>query len=387
MKFKCTATYLFYVLLIAGILNVSQADAAKSLARVSSYEGDVIILTGAKVTAVGKVGQLLSQGDRVQTKDGSAEITFEDGAILKVRPFTNLMVQEREETSGWLFKSKKAVRRITVFVGKLWFKSGTSKRKNFLQSATAVCGIRGSALDFGSDGIDQTYMNIYEGAADVAGKVLEGFFADPGIDAATKNRVYQALAQAYEKTEAAATPLEQAEAQAAAFSVIQEASTALQDNPDETVQKEAQVAANVAAANVAAAEAKVAVEVLAEAGAQEEQITAALNAAAEAETFAEQANTVAAAIYKGEELVTDNIEEVITETKEAAQKATTSKQTATQVVEDAGVTTTTTQPLPTTTTAPTTTTEAPATTTTVIVTTTTTTTAPPSTTTTTQYVQ
>lgn len=386
MKFKCTATYLFFVILSAGLLIVPQANAANTLAKVTSFQGDVIVLTGAKITAVEKIGQPLIQGDRVQTKDGTAEITFEDGAILKVRPFTNLMVQEREEKSGWIFKTTKAVRRITVFVGKLWFKSGASKRKNYLQSATAVCGIRGSALDFGSDGVDQTYMNIYEGAADVAGNVLRGFFADPGIDAATKSRVYQSLAQAYEKTAAAKTPREQAEAEAAAFTVIKEASTALQNNPDETVKKEAQVAANVAVANIAAAEAKVAVEVLAEAGAQEAQITAALNAAAEAETVAEQANTAADAIYEGDTIVVEKIEEVITVTETAAAQATTLLETATQVVEDAGVTTTTTQPLPTTTTAAPTTTTTAAPTTTSTTTTTTTTTTTSTTSTTSQYI-
>ncbi|MDY6955215.1 MAG: hypothetical protein SWE60_27245 [Thermodesulfobacteriota bacterium] len=31
--------------------------------------------------------------------------------------------------------------------GSLWFKSGTSKRKNYLQTPTAVCGLRGTTID------------------------------------------------------------------------------------------------------------------------------------------------------------------------------------------------------------------------------------------------
>jgi len=40
------------------------------------------ILSDARFTKVSNIGQVLNEGDNVQTKDGQVEITFEDGAVL-----------------------------------------------------------------------------------------------------------------------------------------------------------------------------------------------------------------------------------------------------------------------------------------------------------------
>jgi len=318
MKIKYMFMCLFFAVLIGCFFQISPADAAKNIARVSAFDGEVIVISDSTISRVQNIGHVLNQGDRVQTKGGAAEVTFDDGAILKIRPYTSLMIQERQEKRGWfVFKTKKAVRRITVFVGKLWFKSGKSKRKNYLQSPTAVCGVRGSALDFGSDGVDQTYMNIYEGAADVVGNVLRGFFDDPGVSKATKSSVYQSLAAAAEKTAAARTPSERAEAQVSAFKVIAQASIALQSNPDPGIAKEAQLAANVAAANIAAAEARMVVAQLVAAGAPQDQIAAARNAAAEAENQLMEIRRIANEIYDEEGGIDfDKIDNAIEKTTE-----------------------------------------------------------------------
>ena len=63
-------------------------------------------------------------------KNGEVEITFADGALTKIRPFTNGLIQQGIEKSGaWIFKAEQKVRRITSFVGKLYFKSGSSNMK------------------------------------------------------------------------------------------------------------------------------------------------------------------------------------------------------------------------------------------------------------------
>ena len=315
----------FLSLCMGVLLCASQTHAAKPIAKISSYKGEVLVQSDTKIITVTQIGLPLNDGDRIQTKQGEAQITFNDGALMKIRPFTNTMIQEREEKSGfWIFKTKKAVRRITCFIGKLWFKTGVSKRKNYLQTPTAVCGVRGSNGDIGFDNVN-TYLNMYTGEADVVGKVMRGFFADPGIDAATKSRVYESLAKAYEKAkEAKATGkvVDLAQARVEALQVVSTASSVLaENNPDTAVAAEAQVAANVAVANIAAAEAQVAVEQLVEAGADQADITTAQAAATSAQAQAAIANEAADEIYVEGILDPERLDEAITDTETAAENA------------------------------------------------------------------
>ena len=139
--------FIILIILMGAFFIAPPADAAEPIAKISSFKGEVILQSGPIISDVTEIRLPLMEGDRIQTKDGEVEITFNDGAVMKVSPFTSAMIQEREEESGWwIFKTKKAVRRVTIFVGKIWLKSGVSKRKNFLQTPTAVCGLRGSIV-------------------------------------------------------------------------------------------------------------------------------------------------------------------------------------------------------------------------------------------------
>jgi len=190
-------------------------NAAKPIASISGFEGEVILLSGKEFREV-KVGLPLFHGDRIQTKNGRVEVTFTDGAVMKVRPFASTMIQEMEEKSGWwVFKTKKAVRRITCFVGKLWFKSGASKRKNFMQTPTAVCGLRGSIIDFGTD-LVTTYVNEIEGTAvKISGNLVKGAFGDLG-NAFRNSEAFRKLGDAERLMKAAAAPGASEETQAGA---------------------------------------------------------------------------------------------------------------------------------------------------------------------------
>lgn len=345
MNFRSRIPFLFLGLFIVMFLFAPQADASKPIAKVSSFKGEVIILSDTKIVRVTIIGQILNEGDRIQTKQGEVEITFDDGAVIKVRPFTNTMIQEREEKSGfWIFKTKKAVRRITCFIGKLWFKSGVSKRKNYLQTPTAVCGVRGSEADIGYDNVS-SYLNIYIGEVDIIGKVVKGFFADPGIDAATKNEVYQAFVKAHEKAEQAKVTgkaVDLAKARVETLQVIKVAATELQKNPDETVSKEAEVVSIATDAAIAAAEAEVVIEELKEskevaekaleearaagdeeaARKAEEQAEKAEEAIEKAEKAAEEAEKAAEeAMEAAEELDIDKVRDAAEKAKDAAEKA------------------------------------------------------------------
>ena len=311
-----------------------QAHAAKPVAKVSGFEGEVIVRSDAMVYKIDRIFLVLKDGDHIQTKDSEAQITFNDGAVMKIRPFSSIMIQEREEKSGFLFfKVKKAVRRITCFVGKLWFKSGLSDKMNYLQTPTAVCGIRGSEGDIGYDNVN-TYLNMYAGDADVLGNVIKGFFEDPGIDEATKNTIYQALADAYGKAqeaEATGKEIDLAEARLEALKVVQHIAAELQINPDETVRKEALVAANVADAHFAAAEAWLAVEELKESGASAADIQIAQDAAAIAQAQADAANEAADNIYVDGVLDPTTLDQAIEETGTAADNAKNAAAVATSI--------------------------------------------------------
>ncbi|RPH52570.1 MAG: hypothetical protein EHM85_02295 [Desulfobacteraceae bacterium] len=237
----CLLSTFIIVVLFSGT-----AKAAIPLAKVTTFTGEAVVLKEADTTRISRIGQELNEGDRVQTKQGTVQVTFNDGAILKLSPFTSALIQERDEDSGILiFKTKKAVRRVTCFVGKMWFKSGASKKANYLQTPTAVMGLRGSDADFGFDNLN-TYLNMYSGEAAVVGRVMRGFFQNPGIDAATKSAVYRSLEKAFVKNEEAKATRNELDKATAKVNILEAAKIAaeeLKKNPDDAVRQDAERAA------------------------------------------------------------------------------------------------------------------------------------------------
>ena len=235
-------TALILTLLCLGILAAgASAGAAAPIAKITQFKGDVFVVSGEQLLKVTGVGQAVNDGDSVQTKDGEAQITFNDGALMTIRPYTSTVIQESEEEKGWfLFKAKELVRRVTCQVGNLWFKSGASARKNYLQSPTAVCGLRGSATEFGYNNV-MTYLNQTEGGSDLSGsvqRVTEEFFKGLQANAqnyAGQNPVYNKLNEAYSKAEQArrtGTPLDQAGARVALLQAVQASLQAILANPN-----------------------------------------------------------------------------------------------------------------------------------------------------------
>jgi hypothetical protein len=230
------------MLLSLGIFLLFPASsAAAPIAKVSQFSGEVLVVTGDQISRVTTVGQSINDGDAVQTKNGEAQITFNDGALMTIRPFTSTVIQEAEEQRGWfLFKTKDLVRRITCQVGNLWFKSGASARKNYLQSPTAVCGLRGSAVDFGFNNV-MTYVRQIEGGSDLAGavqRVTEEFFRNLQANAqqaAGQNAVYNKLNDAYNKAQQAdktGAPIDKAGAKVAVLQAVQASLQAILANPN-----------------------------------------------------------------------------------------------------------------------------------------------------------
>jgi len=223
------------------LLSVPQIQAATPIAKVSSFKGEVILLSDTQFTKVTRAGLGLNVGDSIQTKEGEAEITFDDGAVLKVRRHTTTMIQEQEEKSGWwIFKTKDWVRRVTCQVGTFWFKSGSSKTRNYLQTPTAVCGLRGTITEFGYNNV-MSYVNAIEGSVEAKGQIQQvtsAFFQNLQAQAqqfAAANQVYTQLSNAYNKDQKAkqtGAALDQADAQVATLAATAAAITEILKNPE-----------------------------------------------------------------------------------------------------------------------------------------------------------
>jgi len=257
---KCISQFVLLLIFGLTVLLCCSTEASAAIAKISGFTGKALLHSGADIMLISRIGQEINVGDFVQTENGEAEITFNDGAMLKVSPYTKTMIQEASEESGaWIFKTIQATRRLTCFVGKLWFKSGSSNRRLMMQSPTAVVGIRGSEGDFGFNPDParlQTFLNIYVGeVVTVAGSIIRGFFENPGITAAQKSTVYQQLETAYARVVATAAAnaapnvsenqktLNDANARLAALDVAKQAATILiQSNPDAVVRNQAQAA-------------------------------------------------------------------------------------------------------------------------------------------------
>ena len=259
---RCPITILG-ILLLGTFIFGHETPANAAIAKIARFSGEVVVKSGEKINRVTTPGVLLATGDLIQTREGEVEILFNDGAVIRINPFSNTMLQEREEDDYFLFfKNKKAVRRITCLVGKFFFQSGVSGKKNYLQTPTAVAGIRGSSADVGFDNLN-TYLHIYDGEAEVVGSVIRGLFGNPGISSAQKSAVYQALADAYAQVQQAAASgraVEIAQAVVTAAQVGGQVAQALKINPDPAVRRDGELMEQLSGAYASAAAARVSVE-------------------------------------------------------------------------------------------------------------------------------
>jgi len=199
------------------------------IARVAGFSGEAVILSGLHMDEVKTPGQPVKGGDMVQTQQGAVQLAFDDGALLKINPYTTVTVQENVEESGILiFRTKRTALRITVFIGEVRFKSGAPGRIEYLQSPGTVCKLSGFEWDFCYDNRN-TYLNIRQGDAVITGPVLKGPFQYPGESTAQRNDVYQKISQLYERnrpTGAAGQALDINASRIAALDVVKAAADA-----------------------------------------------------------------------------------------------------------------------------------------------------------------
>ncbi len=138
-------------------------------------DGHVFVKAPNGTEGAAQVGATLAAGSRVRTgNDGSAEIGFDDGSILRLTKSSSILLSANRRQ-----KQKNAV---LLFFGRVWSKvspSRTGSTSYEIATPTAVCGVRGTEFEtqVGDDG--SLRMQVTEGKVAVSGDGAEQV-AEPG---------------------------------------------------------------------------------------------------------------------------------------------------------------------------------------------------------------
>lgn len=169
---------------------------AEPIGRLTDFSGDVIIKSKGSWAAQPTLNYPLYSSDKVVTRLGKATIIFNDGAIVKIENNSNLLIDERVEVKGFFRKIRTIKRRLRLLLGKLHFKTGSSrhKREMIFETATAVMGIRGTAGTLSIDADGQPYIQFSEGGpAYSIGDFLSGVAVDVPVELADKSPAQRAV--------------------------------------------------------------------------------------------------------------------------------------------------------------------------------------------------
>ncbi len=194
MYFKKITKILFLLTLLSILcIETSAFSQEKPIAKLADFSGTVLINSrGAWGVKPAKDLPLYSM-DKVVTRTGTATITFADGAVIDIKSNSNLLIREIEKEKGLFKKVKTVERKILLFLGKIYFKTGKSKVETRFETTKAVIGIRGTAgiLSIGGDG--KTYIHFTEGgAAFMLGDFIRGIAKEVRVDLADQNPVQRA---------------------------------------------------------------------------------------------------------------------------------------------------------------------------------------------------
>ena len=255
-----SAGRLFLILfaVICAILISAQAYCAEEpIARLTRFSGTVLIKSQGSWGVKPDTNLPLYSGDKLVTRIGLATITFNDGAVMEIRPNSNLLIEETEEKEGLAERVGEVKRHLRLFLGKLMFKTSKSSTvKTTLSTSTMVCGLRGTEgiLSIGADG--QTYLQFTSGGGDTIGNFISGVATDVPTELANLNPVQRAAfvaaaaaSQAAQAAQAAATgqisdadaALAAAQAAEAAAQEAKAAAEAMLNNPDPEIQDQARI--------------------------------------------------------------------------------------------------------------------------------------------------
>lgn len=146
---------LFFTFFLAFVLSLLLFDSAgaASIAKINFVEGKVDILRGGALPAVSaKIGDELDIKDVIRTKSNSkAEITFNDGNIVRLQQRTKVEIEEYFSGTGantGIIKLDRGKVEAVVSKDVLKDVAGTAEGKRFeIHTPNAVAGVRGTCVN------------------------------------------------------------------------------------------------------------------------------------------------------------------------------------------------------------------------------------------------
>lgn len=178
MSFLSKRLYLFLslVFLLSLFFSTSARSAEEPIASLTDFSGTVLVKSRGQWGVEPTDNLPLYSQDKVVTRIGIATVTFNDGAVLEIKSNSNVLVQEREKEEGIVGTIKVIERRIFLFLGKMFFKTGKADIETRFEAATAVIGIRGTSgtLSIAEDGT--CWITFTEGGA---AHMIGAFIGEP----------------------------------------------------------------------------------------------------------------------------------------------------------------------------------------------------------------
>ncbi|MDP8263512.1 MAG: FecR domain-containing protein [Candidatus Ancaeobacter aquaticus] len=132
------------VFVAIGFVTAGSLYADDASAVISSYDGKVLVKTvdSDKWVEIKRSDVKLGSGDSIKTENGTADIVYPDGSILKIKDHSVTTITDlKDESSG------QVTRRIKLFVGDMWAKitPGTSTKTEFV-TPSAVAAVKGTTV-------------------------------------------------------------------------------------------------------------------------------------------------------------------------------------------------------------------------------------------------
>src|SRR5436190_2095512 len=135
---------------------------AGPIAKLDRFEGDVAVIREGQTLAI-YPALVLNDGDLVRTREGLAEVLFDDTTRIKVRPDTKIEIHEGA-----------GKRDIDVVIGRLWafIRSGQEKTTSF-RAGTTIAAVRGTTIEFRrtDQGVD---VGLVEGKLELTFRLPDG---------------------------------------------------------------------------------------------------------------------------------------------------------------------------------------------------------------------
>ena len=166
----------FLAVLLLLTLLISHAHAqVKGIATLKGFAGDIIIKNCGKWGTNPVKGLSLYNGDKVVTRNGTAQVIFHDGSELSIEPNSNIRIIEEVFKMGFIFKKTVGQRRIRVLLGKTRYKEEFSKkRETRFEAPTAIAALRGTEISFGVDHMGTAFGAVIDGHWYTMGEVIAG---------------------------------------------------------------------------------------------------------------------------------------------------------------------------------------------------------------------